>query len=43
MMTSLVPQKIATQIVRRDGLADGTDVVALAFDCEQSGAPVEPQ
>lgn len=39
MMTSLIRPEIATQIVRRDGLADGTDVVALAFDREQSGAP----
>ena len=39
MMTSLIRPEIATQIVRRNGLADGTDVVALAFDCEQSGAP----
>src|SRR6204780_1139110 len=31
--------QLAAQIVRGDGLADGADVVALAFDGEQHGAP----
>jgi hypothetical protein len=39
MMASLIRPEIATQIMSRDGLADATDVVALAFDCEQCRAP----
>jgi len=38
VMASQVRPQSAAQFVRRHGLADGADVVALALDGEQHGA-----